>query len=615
LIAIGQPEHFEAFGNLSEGGDAMAGVKVIVKSGGTQIKTDVSDGNGEFFVELDYGKDYIIEFQKSGYATKKISVKASGVTKDQVSVGQKYSSWEVSMLHFVEGIDYSALDKPVGEIFFDSKTGYFDWNANYNLGLYEKIVEMEEKINTKRKQDEKDFQTAIKEASKAYSKGDFGGASSALDRAKKLKPDSEEIQNLDKEIETAKKEKESEVETAKIELEKKLEEEKNAKLAEAKAKEEEEAKKLAETKLKEEVEAKKLAEEKAAQEAEAKAKAEEEAKDAAAKEKAKEEAETKKLAEEKKDQEAEESAKAAEEAKKIEEEKEEQAKKEAKAKEESEKVAEESKQKEEEAQKLTAEKALKEAEEKAKKEEKEAEAKKLAEQTKKVESKPEVEKKIPEKETNNIEKANNTFTPSKSEPPKFKAVSGKTGSPPEKSTVTGETGTAVATKPTFDEIDKKTTNYKEITGETGTAEIQKKTTFEAPEKKVVEKPQTVVPVKKEYSKDFKKDDVHTTSKSFSSEKTANYDDENHEFDLTKANLSDPYFYLELQDQYPVGVTEEIINQGKKVITYRVVIDNEHHGYLYRKIKHPWGGEFYFKNTVSISNFQFDKDTDPTRFKL
>jgi hypothetical protein len=42
----------------------MAGVKITVKAGGTQIKTDVSDASGEFFVTLDYGKDYLSNSQK-----------------------------------------------------------------------------------------------------------------------------------------------------------------------------------------------------------------------------------------------------------------------------------------------------------------------------------------------------------------------------------------------------------------------------------------------------------------------------------------------------------------------------------------------------------------------
>lgn len=172
----------------------------------------------------------------------------------------------------------------------------------------------------------------------------------------------------------------------------------------------------------------------------------------------------------------------------------------------------------------------------------------------------------------------------------------------------------MAQKPTFEQPEKKTTEYKKITGETGTGTIQQKTTFEAPEKKVVEKPKPPTPPKSNYSQDFKNHEVHQTSKSFSDEKTVNYNNDNEKFDLANANFSDPHFYLELQDRYPVGVTEEVKNEGKKVITYRVVIDNEHHGYLYRKIKHPWGGEFFFKNNTSISNFQFDKDTNPTRFK-
>lgn len=496
LIAYAQPEQFEAFGVCTDDEGPVSGIRVTVKAGGTQIKTDDTDGKGEFFVKLDYGKDYVLEFSKPGYATKKISVKSSGVTKDQVSVGQKYDSWQVSMLHFVQGVDYSALDKPVGEIYFNQKTGYFDWDADYTLGVYQQIEEMMDEVEKKKKEADKAFNSALKEAEKAASKGDYAGARNFLNEAKKIRPHDEQVgqlvSNLDKVEEEAKAKAEAE---AQAEAQKK-EEERLAEAAAAKAKAEEEAQKQAE----------KQAEEQAKEQAKA---------DADAKAKAAKEAEAKKEAEKQKE---------------------------------------------------------------------------LAE-TKSEKPEPKEEKP-------------NTFTPSKKEPPKFKAVTGSTGSPPNKPEVTGTTGKPVQEKPEFSAPEQKIPEKKEVTGSTGKP-VQAKPEFKAPEPKVVEKPKVTPPPAPKPTPKPTPQPKKVTPKP-SGPKT---------FDLSSANLQDPTFYLELQDRYPVGVTEEVKEVGRRTITYRVLIDNEHHGYLYRMVKQPWGAENFFKNNTPISRFQYEKETDQTRFKL
>ena len=68
---------------------------------------------------------------------------------------------------------------------------------------------------------------------------------------------------------------------------------------------------------------------------------------------------------------------------------------------------------------------------------------------------------------------------------------------------------------------------------------------------------------------------------------------------------DPNGDTEIAKEYPDGVTEEVYMQGKKEITERVVVKNGK-GNIYSKIKHPWGGVYYFKNgTIAISAVDFD----------
>ena len=71
------------------------------------------------------------------------------------------------------------------------------------------------------------------------------------------------------------------------------------------------------------------------------------------------------------------------------------------------------------------------------------------------------------------------------------------------------------------------------------------------------------------------------------------------------NLHDPGVHKEIAKEYPVGVTEEVYMKGKKEITERVVV-KDGKGDIYWKVKHPWGGVYYFKNSsIPISAVEFD----------
>lgn len=61
-------------------------------------------------------------------------------------------------------------------------------------------------------------------------------------------------------------------------------------------------------------------------------------------------------------------------------------------------------------------------------------------------------------------------------------------------------------------------------------------------------------------------------------------------------------------EYPEGVTEEYFIEGRKNIIRRIVV-LEGYAIEYRKVAHPWGSIFYFKNGMSISRYVFDLETD------
>ncbi|MDP4764516.1 MAG: hypothetical protein NWR97_12685, partial [Salibacteraceae bacterium] len=51
--------------------------------------------------------------------------------------------------------------------------------------------------------------------------------------------------------------------------------------------------------------------------------------------------------------------------------------------------------------------------------------------------------------------------------------------------------------------------------------------------------------------------------------------------------------------YPFGITEEMIDMKNHTIQRIVVVDSMEIN-VYKRVKHSWGGDFTFKNDLSIS---------------
>lgn len=64
---------------------------------------------------------------------------------------------------------------------------------------------------------------------------------------------------------------------------------------------------------------------------------------------------------------------------------------------------------------------------------------------------------------------------------------------------------------------------------------------------------------------------------------------------------------EIAKKYPQGVSKEEYKQGNKII-YLIYVVEGSKGVEYKKVKHDWGGEYYFRNEESIPKFQYNKET-------
>ena len=130
---------------------------------------------------------------------------------------------------------------------------------------------------------------------------------------------------------------------------------------------------------------------------------------------------------------------------------------------------------------------------------------------------------------------------------------------------------------------------------------------------------TAAAIAKQKSHDEKKKELYATSKMVTKPKEK-HDDIHALLDQAAAaqnptttsihehhdwNMSQSGVHEKIATEYPIGVTEEVYMKGNKEITERVVV-KDGTGSIYWKVKHSWGGVYYFKNAnLSISPVEFD----------
>ena len=295
-------------GKIYDDNDALNGAIITVTQGGRTVSTITTGSDGKYSFQLPLGGDYLVTVSKSEMITKKFSISTRGIPPERALEPFGVVDAQISLWKKVEGVDYSALNQPANKYTYFGDKQNFDYDKAYleqMLGVIEGIREQEKAIEKKNKDLEKNYQAAIKEGDKNFSKKDYQGALAKYNEALGLKKeDAVAKQKIEQTNQAMKADADAK---AKLEAEaaakKKAEEDAKAKAAAdaaAKAKADADAK----AKLDAEAAAKKKAEEeaKAKSAAEAKAKADADAKakleaDAAAKKKAEEEAKAKSAAE------------------------------------------------------------------------------------------------------------------------------------------------------------------------------------------------------------------------------------------------------------------------------------------------------------------------------
>lgn len=108
--------------------------------------------NGKFSYTLDFGYDYIFEFSKKDFVTKKISV-STYVPQDVLERDSRFPpcKFSIKLFRFFPDIDLSVFDSPIGMIMYNNETDLIETDLSYLTEIEAELkrIERETKLREK----------------------------------------------------------------------------------------------------------------------------------------------------------------------------------------------------------------------------------------------------------------------------------------------------------------------------------------------------------------------------------------------------------------------------------------------------------------------------------
>lgn len=187
-------------GTVFEEKNKLDKVSITVYENEQFVTKFLTESNGKFRFQLNYDSDYILEFSKPGYISKKFNVNTKGISMEDQDFGHEYGGWNVSLIKAFEGMDLLLFDKPFAKIYYNDEKRKFVHDVEYTefvkkeFAQLQKDFEKKKKEETKRKKEEEKKKQQSAEAIGGQQKA--GNQQSIVGSNEKAKK--EESKNLNK---------------------------------------------------------------------------------------------------------------------------------------------------------------------------------------------------------------------------------------------------------------------------------------------------------------------------------------------------------------------------------------------------------------------------------
>ncbi len=133
---------------------------------GRLVETYISDRSGKMKVDLDLNKDYILEFSKEGYVTKKININTE-MPEEYLNNRFAPIRFAVDLFQQYDEVNTVVFTQPVGVIKFYEQIGDFDYDVDYSREVRSKIDKAEKELEDAHSQHLEDLKNEKKAAEEA----------------------------------------------------------------------------------------------------------------------------------------------------------------------------------------------------------------------------------------------------------------------------------------------------------------------------------------------------------------------------------------------------------------------------------------------------------------
>ena len=183
-------------GNVTINGGDINDVKITLYKDSEQLSVRSLTKNGKFSYILNFGYDFIFEFSKKGFVTKRVSV-STYVPQDVLERDSRFPpcKFSIELFRFFPGIDLSIFDQPIGMIMYNNETDLIETDLSFLTDIEAELKRIEKETRLKEEaywaekaRIEAKYNLAIKKGDIEFQKKNYTDSKSYYNQALTLRP-------------------------------------------------------------------------------------------------------------------------------------------------------------------------------------------------------------------------------------------------------------------------------------------------------------------------------------------------------------------------------------------------------------------------------------------
>ncbi len=174
--------NFQVNGRFKVEDGSLDGARMIVYKNGEKQRT-LNSGLAKFTMDLDLNSNYILEFEKNGFVTKRLSFDTHAPA-EAITNGFTPFEFVVSLFKQYDGVNTVVFNQPVGMIRFDKNTQDFDYDTDYTKSIQSALEETMRNVAAKQEQEKGREEIEAKEKARAAAEQAKAEAEAAKEKAR-----------------------------------------------------------------------------------------------------------------------------------------------------------------------------------------------------------------------------------------------------------------------------------------------------------------------------------------------------------------------------------------------------------------------------------------------